>query len=110
MILRIIMTAETIRSHTDLVMTAITKLLPAGMAFTAFVQSQLSPLAVTNYFLTDSTQKFPVMIAHIVGIPDTLFVNRIGSFQKRLGTFGAAGKHIGNEAVRQWNQYNYYWN
>jgi hypothetical protein len=58
--------------------------LSAGVTFPTIAQPQVSPYSIANNFLPDSSQQFPVVESHILGILDARFILGIGPLEEDL--------------------------
>jgi len=100
----IIVASVTIGCHTHRLMTLIAKFLATGMAFLASIKSYLSPPAVTDNILPYFSQKLPMVEAHVLGIPDTFIILRIGPLQNHLRRFRPKGHNLRYNPVQNKNQ------
>lgn len=91
-------------------MASIAETLSACMTFLALVQRQFPPYSVSDDFLSDLSQKLPMMKAHIRRSPDAGLVLWIGFVEKRLSGSGLLCKETRSDTVSERDQHNHYRN
>ena len=95
------MTSVTVRIETDGVVALIAEALSTRVAFHALSEADVAPLSITDDLLSYGPQQLPVVVAHVLGVPDAVLVSGVGSLEERRRGYGVPGEQRGDDTLAE---------